>query len=70
VHHSHVDDIEVKTTLGLLDVDFFSTEASQAYPIEISFIEKDAEIKEKLIEFLKEDGNHPEKQDIIIFYVN
>jgi hypothetical protein len=54
----------------LLDVDFFSTEASQAYPIEISFIEKDAEIKEKLIEFLKEDGNHPEKQDIIIFYVN
>jgi hypothetical protein len=33
VYHSHVDDIEVNNVLELLDLEFFSTEASQIYPI-------------------------------------
>lgn len=45
MYHSHVQDVEVEKFLNEANLEFFFAEASQTYPIDIEFVEKDADIK-------------------------
>jgi hypothetical protein len=68
VYHSHLQNEEVGQLLNQVSADAFPLQLWPDYPLEFIAEKEEKRLVEQLIEFLREDLNHPEKQDVVIFY--
>ena len=68
VYHSHLQNEEIGEFLAKLSADAFPLQLWTDHPLECIAEKDERRVVEQLIEFLREDVNHPEKQDAVVFY--